>query len=98
MWPTIWHGLSFYEKQAKWATRVRFLDKIYTESGDYELPLSVAFVFMGENTAKLVAATPNPISKYCCWNAHITSFRQFRMDEAYLPGTKNAVCLGWIQR
>lgn len=44
---------------------VSFPDQIYIESGDYELPLLVAFVFMRENTAKLVTATPNPKSKYC---------------------------------
>lgn len=35
------------------------------ESGDYELALLVAFVFMRENAAKLLAATPDPKSKYC---------------------------------
>lgn len=36
------------------------------KSRDYELALLVACVFMRENTAKLLAATPNPKSKYCC--------------------------------
>lgn len=35
------------------------------ESGDYDLALSIAFVFMKEIAAKLVSATPNPKSKYC---------------------------------
>lgn len=59
---------------------VSFPDQIYIESGDYELPLLVAFVFMRENTAKLVTATPNPKSKYCGWDAYIASFIQSRMD------------------
>lgn len=36
------------------------------ESGDYELALFVVFVSMRENTVKLVAATLNLKSKYCC--------------------------------
>lgn len=59
---------------------ISFADKICMESGDYELALLDAFVFIRENTAKLPAATTNPKSKYCCWDAHITSFPQSRMD------------------
>ena len=45
---------------------VNFLDKMYMGSGDYQLALSVVFVFMRENTAELVPATPNPKSKHSC--------------------------------
>lgn len=36
------------------------------EYDDFYLVLSVAFVFMRENTAKLVTAIANLNSKYCC--------------------------------
>lgn len=54
------------KKGGKMNSYVNFLDKIYMETGDYELALFVVFVFMRENTVKLVAATLNLKSKYCC--------------------------------
>ena len=63
-------------------------------SGDYQLALSVVFVFMRENTAELVPATPNPKSKHSCWDTHMTSFPQSRMDGRNVPGNRSTVCLG----
>ena len=54
------------KKEGKMNSYVSFLDKIQLESGDYELALFVVFVFMRENKVKLVAATLNLKSKYCC--------------------------------
>lgn len=68
------------KKKGKINHDISFVDKIHMEYGDYELALLVAFVFMRETTAKLLVATTNPTSKYCCRDVHITSFLQSRMD------------------
>lgn len=94
---TVWDSLSSHKKESYYEPLCQFSGQnLY---GIWWLSVSslgciCIHAFMRENTAEMVPEAPNPKSKHSCWDAHMTSFPQSRMDGRNFPGNRTVVCLG----